>query len=163
MQPLTNLFTRNFLMSGLLAGLMIFTATSEILPSFARQSLPAPLALNANPNLPELLKSQDCELILLDFYSKYCSTCQFYAPYIEQLGDAYKGKLQVIHIDVNKSNSRQYALQYRIMATPTYILFNAQGKPVYQQRQGVNFNALQKKVQSTVELASKDRDSCSVG
>ena len=68
---------------------------------------------------------------LVDLGAKSCIPCKLMAPILVELEEEYKGRAAVIFIDVwDKANAGK-AKAFRIMAIPTQIFFDKQGKEVY--------------------------------
>lgn len=66
---------------------------------------------------------------LVDLGAGKCIPCKLMAPILEELKTEYKGKFQVIVIDVwqNKNEASKYA----ITMIPTQIFYDASGKELY--------------------------------
>ncbi|TAF64600.1 MAG: thioredoxin [Cytophagales bacterium] len=58
---------------------------------------------------------------LVDFYADWCGPCHMMSPILQQLAEAYKGKLQVIKVDVDKN--QQASTVFQVRSIPTMILF----------------------------------------
>lgn len=63
---------------------------------------------------------------LVDFGARSCIPCKKMAPILEQLEKEYRGRANVIFIDVWKDN--KVAVPYRVQMIPTQIFFDAKGK-----------------------------------
>jgi len=66
---------------------------------------------------------------MIDLGAKKCIPCKMMAPILVKLGKAYKGKADIVFIDVWKN--KQPAKRFKIKAIPTQIFFNAHGEEVY--------------------------------
>jgi thioredoxin 1 len=66
---------------------------------------------------------------MIDLGAKKCIPCKMMAPILVKLEKAYKGKTDIIFIDVWEN--KQPAQRFKIRAIPTQIFFNAQGEEVY--------------------------------
>lgn len=75
----------------------------------------------------EVLKSQT--LTLVDFWATWCAPCRMIAPYVEEMAETYKGRLQVGKLDID--NNQGVAQQFEIRSIPTLLLFRG-GKVVGQ-------------------------------
>lgn len=58
------------------------------------------------------------ELVLVDFYAKWCGPCKMLAPIIDSLKDIEK-----VSIDID--DSRELIEKYSIMSVPTLMLFKS--------------------------------------
>lgn len=61
------------------------------------------------------------EPMLVDFFATWCGPCKMLAPVIEELAADYEGKLHVLKLDTDESQS--LAMNYGIMNIPTVVLF----------------------------------------
>ncbi len=59
--------------------------------------------------------------VLVDFWAPWCGPCQQVSPVIEQLGEEYAGKVQVVKINVDDNPS--LSRKYNIMSIPTVMVF----------------------------------------
>jgi thioredoxin 1 len=66
---------------------------------------------------------------MIDLGAKKCIPCKMMAPILVKLEKAYKGKADIVFIDVWEN--KQPTQRFKIRAIPTQIFFNAQGKEVY--------------------------------
>lgn len=64
---------------------------------------------------------------LVDFYADWCAPCRMMAPVVDELADAYLGKVKVCKLDTDAH--RQVPTQFGISGIPTLILFKG-GKAV---------------------------------
>jgi thioredoxin 1 len=65
---------------------------------------------------------------VIDLGARHCIPCKKMAPILESLAGEYRGRVNVMFIDVNEDQAA--ALKFRIQMIPTQIFFNAQGKEV---------------------------------
>jgi len=66
---------------------------------------------------------------MIDLGAKKCIPCKMMAPILVKLGKAYKGKADIVFIDVWEN--KKPGQRFKIRAIPTQIFFNAQGEEVY--------------------------------
>ena len=59
--------------------------------------------------------------VLLDFWAEWCNPCRMIAPSIEQLAEAYKGKVTVGKVNVDAE--AELAAQFNIISIPTLMVF----------------------------------------
>jgi thioredoxin 1 len=59
--------------------------------------------------------------VLVDFWAPWCGPCSIISPVIEELANAYEGKLKVGKVNVDEESN--IASQYQIMSIPTLMIF----------------------------------------
>jgi thioredoxin 1 len=59
--------------------------------------------------------------VLLDFWAEWCNPCRMIAPSLEQLAEAYKGKLVVGKVNVDAE--AELAGKFNIISIPTLMVF----------------------------------------
>ncbi|MEE4362919.1 MAG: thioredoxin family protein [Desulfotignum sp.] len=69
------------------------------------------------------------KVTMIDLGAKKCIPCKMMAPILARLKDAYKGKADIVFIDVWEN--KQPARRFQIRAIPTQIFFNEKGEEVY--------------------------------
>ena len=65
---------------------------------------------------------------VIDLGARTCIPCKKMAPILEGLSKEYKGKANVLFIDVHDDQAA--AQKFRVQMIPTQIFFNIQGKEV---------------------------------
>jgi thioredoxin 1 len=60
--------------------------------------------------------------VLVDFWAAWCGPCKMIAPVIDELAEAYDGKVKVGKLNVDENGNT--AQQYGVMSIPTILLFN---------------------------------------
>lgn len=86
------------------------------------------------------------KMTLLDFYSQYCGTCQMMHPYVQELESKVGDSVHFEHIDIGVPNYTHYIQSYQISGTPTYILYDTNGKAVYRMSDRISAPVLEKQV-----------------
>jgi thioredoxin 1 len=66
---------------------------------------------------------------MIDLGAKKCIPCKMMAPILAKLEKAYKGKANIVFIDVWEN--RQQARRFNIKSIPTQIFFDEKGEEVY--------------------------------
>lgn len=59
--------------------------------------------------------------VLVDFWAAWCGPCKMAEPVLEELSDEYKGKVDIVklNVDENPQNTQKFG----VMSIPTTILF----------------------------------------
>ncbi|KAB8141638.1 thioredoxin [Chloroflexia bacterium SDU3-3] len=80
--------------------------------------------------------------VVVDFTAPWCPPCRRIAPLLDQLAEAYQGRLLIVQVDVDLD--QRYASQLGIRGAPTLVMFwggaeverlvGAQPLATYQQR-----------------------------
>lgn len=65
---------------------------------------------------------------LLWFHADWCHICQRIKPEVIDLGEQYDGKVKIVRLNVDHGESRAAIGQYGVRATPTFVLFDANGQ-----------------------------------
>jgi thioredoxin 1 len=65
---------------------------------------------------------------VIDLGARTCIPCKKMAPILETLSGEYRGKANVLFIDVHEDQDA--AKKFRVQMIPTQIFFNAQGKEI---------------------------------
>lgn len=67
--------------------------------------------------------------VLVDFWAVWCAPCRMIAPVVEELAEAYDGKVKVAKLNVD--DHADVATRYNVRGIPTLLLFH-QGQVVDQ-------------------------------
>ncbi|WP_045758890.1 thioredoxin TrxA, partial [Xanthomonas albilineans] len=64
---------------------------------------------------------QSDEAVLVDFWAEWCGPCKMIAPVLDDLAEAYDGRLKVAKINVDEN--RATAIKYHVRSIPMLLLF----------------------------------------
>ncbi|MCE3234561.1 MAG: thiol:disulfide interchange protein [Vampirovibrio sp.] len=104
-------------------------------------------AMAATPALPgELQKGDTGKMVLLDFYSDFCGTCQMMEPFLKGLASKTENQVRFKRIDLTDSDNQKYLQLYGIEGTPTYVLYNSEGQPLYRMQDYITPVVLERQV-----------------
>jgi thioredoxin-like negative regulator of GroEL len=134
--------TRSIPLSYLHSTALIMALATFFLASMAQMSASA-----STPNLPNELKTNaKGRMVLLDFYSAFCGTCQMMEPHLKALQTKVSRNVLVERVDLDKKGGEKYESLFTIQGTPTYVLFDTQGKPIYRMGDAIAPMVLERQV-----------------
>ena len=62
-------------------------------------------------------------LVLADFWAPWCGPCRAVAPILDDIAEAYDGRVKVVKI--NTDDERDLARRHGVMSIPTLMVFRA--------------------------------------
>ncbi|MBQ2441325.1 MAG: thioredoxin [Paludibacteraceae bacterium] len=65
--------------------------------------------------------------VVVDFYTTWCGPCKRLAPVLEEMSEAYKGKVNFYKVDIEQE--RELAVKFNIRSIPTLFIVPTQGYP----------------------------------
>ncbi len=77
------------------------------------------LEVNESNFSEEVLKSD--VPVVVDFWATWCAPCLKLTPVIEELSEAYQGRVKFVKLNIEESP--QIASSYMVMSIPTLIVF----------------------------------------
>ncbi|MFC1934175.1 thioredoxin [Chloroflexota bacterium] len=84
-----------------------------------------PVSIDDN-NFDQMVLKAD-KPVLVDFWATWCKPCLMVAPILDELAEAYTGKINFVKLDVDQNPKA--AARYNIMSIPTILIFK-NGAPV---------------------------------
>jgi thioredoxin 1 len=66
-----------------------------------------------------LLSKED--VVVVDFTATWCGPCRLVAPLMEQLAEAYEGKVKVVKVDVD--NNKPIFRRFGLRSIPAVLIF----------------------------------------
>ena len=64
---------------------------------------------------------QSSEPVLVDFWAEWCGPCKMIAPALDELAEAYEGKVKIAKVNVD--HNRGTAMKYHVRSIPMLLLF----------------------------------------
>ena len=64
---------------------------------------------------------QSAEPVLVDFWAEWCGPCKMIAPALDELAEAYDGKVRIAKVNVD--HNRATAIKYHVRSIPMLLLF----------------------------------------
>ncbi len=61
--------------------------------------------------------------VLVDYWAEWCGPCRSIAPVLDELSEVYKGKLQIVKMNVDENQT--VPAQFGIRGIPTLMIFKS--------------------------------------
>ncbi len=65
---------------------------------------------------------------VVEFYSNHCSVCLISKPKVDEMEARLAGKAEVLRLNVMEQPGRDLAIELGVRATPTFFVFDGEGK-----------------------------------
>ncbi|MDW8328357.1 MAG: thioredoxin family protein, partial [Anaerolineales bacterium] len=144
MLTLLNQFSYVFLAAGLLLGLAAWLALTGLsrrkLSVFGVTIIALAMiwvwlrpgtGLTPNTVPADLVIRESRTPVLIEFYSEYCIGCLAAETTLDALEAELKGKISVVRLDMSSPTGRRLSAQLNAHFTPTFILFDAEGREIW--------------------------------
>jgi len=59
--------------------------------------------------------------VLVDFWAPWCMPCRMIAPVLDELAEAYDGRVKIVKINVDEN--RATSVKYQVQSIPMLLLF----------------------------------------
>ncbi len=59
--------------------------------------------------------------VLVDFWAPWCGPCKMIGPIIDELAEEYKGKANIVKINIDENS--ETSAEYEIRSIPTILIF----------------------------------------
>ena len=88
------------------------------------------------------------KLVLVDFYAPWCAPCKKMSPDLEKIKADFKGKVEVIKVDVEVN--KEVSDLYKVQSVPTILLFK-NGKQVWMQNKALTYDEMSLKLKTELK------------
>ncbi len=126
-------------LSGLLFGMSLLVTAS------VRAEVPQ--------TLPKRFQTGAPRATLLEFYAQWCHTCQRMEPIINRLEREAGQDLRLVRLDIEALGNKSLSHQYEVSGTPTYFLYDKEGKLIFKMEELISSSLLQTMVYKATGLS----------
>ena len=104
-----------------------------------------PLYRLTNDNYHEALEEN--ELVIVDFWAEWCSTCSSFKPIYMEIADKFP---EIVFGKINTQIEQDISIDNRIQSIPTLIVFKS-GKEVYRKAGSISSQLLEEIVSGVID------------
>ncbi len=131
----------------------LFALFSAVLVLCLGFSLAATSFAEAPETLPERFNTGSSRPTLLEFYAEWCSTCKRMEPLIHKIEYDTGENLRLVRLDIDRFENEALNARYEVNGTPTYFLYDENGKLVFKMETYISSSLLQSMVYKTTGLS----------
>ena len=89
---------------------------------------------------------------LVDLGAQTCIPCKLMAPILDELKETYKGRAEIIFIDVWDKTNTGKAKAFKVMSIPTQIFYDKQGNEVFRHTGFFDKDSIVKKLEELLAV-----------
>jgi thioredoxin 1 len=118
---------------------------------------PAAFSAATIPPLPDAYKvnNTQAKVTLLEFSAPWCVTCQMLKPSVKKLTQESGKALNLVELNIDDDKNKSIIKRYGIIATPTFVLFNAKGQGLQRLESEVSASELKSSVSKALGRKTK--------
>lgn len=111
-------------------------------------------AASPTPDLPQELVQEKPLPTLVEFYAEWCGTCRKMLPILHEIQSKTEGRLRILRFDIDDEKHESLVEHYRVNGTPTYYLYDRDGKPIYKMANRINSELLKLQAYKTAGISN---------